>query len=120
MYYEDGTEEVVGAGEIHYWPFGHAVVVEEAVRMVEFSPHDQVSQVLAHVVDRAEREELVALLDDEAPELREVMNTVKDATSQVENATKEIESGVTGLLKEVPNSSEPAPGPEKPRLVREE
>jgi hypothetical protein len=50
--YEDGTEETVGAGEIYYWPSGHTVVVEEAVRMVEFSPHDQMSQVLAHVVGK--------------------------------------------------------------------
>ncbi len=35
--YEDGTEEVVGAGEIYYWPSGHTVVVEEAVKMVEFA-----------------------------------------------------------------------------------
>ena len=50
--YEDGSEEVVGAGEIYYWPSGHTVVVEEAIRMVEFSPHDQMSQVLAHVVGK--------------------------------------------------------------------
>jgi hypothetical protein len=50
--YEDGTEEVVGSGEIYYWPSGHTVVVEDAVRMVEFSPHDQMSQVLAHVVGK--------------------------------------------------------------------
>ena len=50
--YENGTEEVVGAGESYYWPSGHTVVVEEAVRMVEFSPHDQMSQVLAHVVGK--------------------------------------------------------------------
>ena len=48
--YQDGTEETVRAGEIYYWPAGHTIVVEEAVRMVEFSPHDQMSQVLAHVV----------------------------------------------------------------------
>lgn len=48
--YEDGTEEVVTAGEAYYWPSGHTVVVEEAVRMVEFSPHDQMSEVLANVV----------------------------------------------------------------------
>ena len=52
MNYEDGAEEVVGAGEIFYWPSGHTVLVEEAVRMVEFSPHDQMSQVLAHVVGK--------------------------------------------------------------------
>jgi mannose-6-phosphate isomerase-like protein (cupin superfamily) len=50
--YEDGTEEFVGAGEVYYWPAGHTIVVEEAVRMVEFSPHDQMSQVLAHVVGK--------------------------------------------------------------------
>jgi uncharacterized cupin superfamily protein len=49
---EDGTEEVVGAGEICYWHSGHTVVVDEAVKMVEFSPHDQMSQVLAHVAGK--------------------------------------------------------------------
>ena len=50
--YEDGSEQVVGANEIYYWPPGHTVVVEDAVRMVEFSPHDEMSQVVAHVVER--------------------------------------------------------------------
>ena len=50
--YEDGADETVRAGEIYYWPAGHTVVVEEAVRMVEFSPHDQMSEVLAHVVGK--------------------------------------------------------------------
>jgi hypothetical protein len=52
VFYEDGTEEVVGAGEIYYWPPGHTVLIEEAVRMVEFSPHEEMSQVLAHVVSK--------------------------------------------------------------------
>jgi hypothetical protein len=52
VYYQDGTEELVSAGEIYYWPPGHTVVVEEAIRMVEFSPHDQMSQVLNHVVGK--------------------------------------------------------------------
>lgn len=50
--YEDGTEETVNAGELYYWPAGHTVFVEEAVKMVEFSPHDQMSQVLTHVVGK--------------------------------------------------------------------
>ncbi len=50
--YEDGSEEAVGSGEIYYWPSGHTIVVEEAVTMVEFSPRDQMSQVLAHVVGK--------------------------------------------------------------------
>ena len=48
--YQDGSEEVVRAGELYYWPAGHTIFVEDAVRMVEFSPHDQMSEVLAHVV----------------------------------------------------------------------
>lgn len=50
--YEDGSTEIVNAGEIYYWPAGHTVVVEEAVKMVEFSPHDEMSEVLAHVVGK--------------------------------------------------------------------
>lgn len=50
--YQDGTQERVNAGEIYYWPAGHTVLIEEAVKMVEFSPHDQMSQVLAHVVGK--------------------------------------------------------------------
>jgi hypothetical protein len=42
--YEDGTEEDVGPSKIYYWPSGHTVAVEGAVRMVEFSPHDQMSR----------------------------------------------------------------------------
>ena len=48
--YEDGSHETVNAGELYYWPAGHTIVVEDAVSMVEFSPHDQMSDVLAHVV----------------------------------------------------------------------
>ncbi len=50
--YQDGTEEFVSGGELYYWPAGHTIVVEEAVRMVEFSPHDEMSQVVAHVVGK--------------------------------------------------------------------
>lgn len=48
--FEDGTTETVSAGELYHWPAGHTIVIEDAVRMVEFSPHDQMSDVLAHVV----------------------------------------------------------------------
>lgn len=50
--YQDGTSETVEAGQLYYWPSGHTIVVEEDVRMVEFSPHDEMSQVLAHVVGK--------------------------------------------------------------------
>ena len=47
-----GTEEIVNSGELYCWPAGHTIVVEEAVRMVEFSSQDEMSQVLAHVVGK--------------------------------------------------------------------
>ena len=50
--YEDGTEEIVNAGESYYWPAGHTVRIEEDVRMVEFSPHDEMTEVLTHVVGK--------------------------------------------------------------------
>lgn len=52
VFYQDGTEETVSTGEMYYWPSGHTIVVDEAVKMVEFSPHDQMSKVLAHVVGK--------------------------------------------------------------------
>ncbi|MGA9276805.1 cupin domain-containing protein [Ilumatobacter sp.] len=48
--YENGTNETVSSGELYYWPAGHTIVIVDAVRMVEFSPHDLMSDVLAHVV----------------------------------------------------------------------
>ncbi len=48
--YQDGAQETVGAGEVYYWPSGHTILVQEPVRMVEFSPHDQMSQVVGNVV----------------------------------------------------------------------
>lgn len=50
--FEDGTEEFVNGGEVYYWPSGHTILVEEDVRMVEFSPHDEMSEVLSHVVGK--------------------------------------------------------------------
>lgn len=50
--YLDGSQETVSGGELYYWPNGHTIVVEEPVRMVEFSPHDEMSKVLAHVVGK--------------------------------------------------------------------
>lgn len=36
--YADGSEEVVKAGEVYYWPPGHTVRVEEDYEAIEFSP----------------------------------------------------------------------------------
>ncbi len=48
--FQDGSQETVNPGELYYWPSGHTILVEEPVKMVEFSPHDQMSEVVANVV----------------------------------------------------------------------
>ena len=50
--YQDGSEEVVTAGDLYYWPSGHPSGVAEAARRLAISPHDQLSGVLAHVVGK--------------------------------------------------------------------
>ena len=47
--YGDGTEENVKGGDIFYWPPGHTVVYKEDSELVEFSPKDEMAQVLAHI-----------------------------------------------------------------------
>ena len=47
--YADGSEEVVRAGEVYYWPPGHTVWVEEDYEAVEFSPSGPMGQVIDHL-----------------------------------------------------------------------
>ena len=47
--YADGTEEVVRAGQVYYWPPGHAVWVDEDYAAVEFSPAEEMGMTLAHL-----------------------------------------------------------------------
>jgi hypothetical protein len=50
--YADGTEEVVRAGEVYYWPPGHTVRVDEDYEAVEFSPRGPMGEVIAHLESR--------------------------------------------------------------------
>jgi hypothetical protein len=47
--YADGTEEVVRAGEVYYWPPGHTVWVDEDYEAVEFSPAEPMGKVIDHL-----------------------------------------------------------------------
>ncbi|MDB5425321.1 MAG: hypothetical protein JWQ29_2737 [Phenylobacterium sp.] len=47
--YGDGRTETVKAGEVYYWPPGHTVWVDEDYGAVEFSPKDEMRQVLDHL-----------------------------------------------------------------------
>ena len=47
--YTDGTQETIGAGQLFYLPPGHTVWFEEDTEFVEFSPKQEMDEVLAHV-----------------------------------------------------------------------
>ena len=47
--YTDGTEETVNAGEVYYWPPGHTVRVDEDYEAIEFSPSDQMAELMNHL-----------------------------------------------------------------------
>ena len=47
--YADGTEEVVRAGDLYYWPGGHTGWTDEGVTFIEFSPAPELRPVLEHV-----------------------------------------------------------------------
>jgi hypothetical protein len=53
--YADGTEEVVRAGDVFYFPPGHTGwTTSEDVAWVEVSPTDEYAEVMAHVAKRQE------------------------------------------------------------------
>ena len=47
--YKDGQEEVARAGDLWYSPPGHTAWVEEDTEFIDFSPPDQLDEVLNHV-----------------------------------------------------------------------
>ena len=49
LIYDDGTEEVTRAGEVFYWPAGHTAIVEEDVKIIDFSPEKEFGEVMEHI-----------------------------------------------------------------------
>ncbi len=50
--FADDTEEVVGGGDLFYWPPGHTVKVAEDAELILFSPQDEHSKVIDHLRDK--------------------------------------------------------------------
>jgi len=50
--YADGTEETVSAGEVYYWPPGHTVRVDEDYEAIEFSPSEQMAELMNHLEEK--------------------------------------------------------------------
>jgi len=47
--YDDGKEELVKGGEVFYWPPGHTAIVQEDVKLIDFSPTKEFDEVITHV-----------------------------------------------------------------------
>lgn len=50
----DGTQETVRADDLFYWPPGHNVQVEADAEIVMFSPQHEHSQVIGHMIEKAQ------------------------------------------------------------------
>jgi hypothetical protein len=50
--YRDGSTERCATGELFYWPPGHSVRVEQDAELVMFSPQDEHTVVLDHILAR--------------------------------------------------------------------
>jgi len=49
LIYDDGTEEVTSAGDVFYWQPGHTAIVEEDVKLIDFSPEKEFSELMDHL-----------------------------------------------------------------------
>lgn len=47
--YNDGSEDLLKAGDVFYLPPGHTAIVEEDVKFMDFSPTKELNEILGHV-----------------------------------------------------------------------
>ena len=47
--YQDGSAETVAARDVYYWPPGHTVATSDDYEAIEFSPVNEMNQVLQHL-----------------------------------------------------------------------
>jgi hypothetical protein len=47
-----GAQETVTANDLFYWPPGHNVLVESDAEIVMFSPQDEHSHVIEHMIEK--------------------------------------------------------------------
>lgn len=50
--YRDGTTETCGTGDLFYWPPGHSVRVERDAELIMFSPQDEHTAVMDHILGK--------------------------------------------------------------------
>jgi len=49
LIYDDGTEEVTKAGDVFYWQPGHTAIVEEDLKLIDFSPEKEFGELMDHI-----------------------------------------------------------------------
>ena len=47
--YDDGKEELMVKGDVFYMPGGHTAIVEEDIKMLDFSPSEEFNEVITHI-----------------------------------------------------------------------
>ena len=53
--YANGTEEVVNAKDLFYWPSGHNVKVIEDAEIIMFSPQEEHTHVIDHMKEKVRK-----------------------------------------------------------------
>jgi hypothetical protein len=51
--YQDGSEEVIGPGEVYWIPKGHVLIYEEATHHLEINPHKELRELMAVIMHNA-------------------------------------------------------------------
>ncbi len=54
MKYDDGTEETLTTGDVFYMQPGHIAVVQKDTKLVDFSPEEQLREVMDHIAKKME------------------------------------------------------------------
>ncbi|MCG2462903.1 cupin domain-containing protein [Flavobacteriaceae bacterium F89] len=47
--YDDGTEDLLKAGDVFYLPPGHTAIVQKDIKMIDFNPSKEFNEVITHV-----------------------------------------------------------------------
>jgi len=47
--YDDGTESLIKEGDAFYMSPGHTAIVEEDLKLLDFSPEKEMKQLIKHV-----------------------------------------------------------------------
>jgi hypothetical protein len=53
--YENGLKETVCKDDLFYWPPGHNIFVEEDSNIIMFSPQNEHTQVIHHMIEMVQR-----------------------------------------------------------------